>query len=321
MSSIAAVFTCPPEPPFPARAPRSARGRGDRQLGGRPRRGGAGAGAPAGLWAFGGRHHPPTPFVALQSSQDEKFAWGRRTATRSCFWTAWARVIDLCVTQPPAGHLAAVGGRAQHMGGAVSRVGPTETAYLNRGALTTWTSPRSGPTRRKTTATSAGCATSTPRCCPTPPAANTSTPPRWRAGGTSGRPTARTRPAGGAQGPLRPDEPVPPQPEHPAQRGPSAREPAMPGSSPSMAAGPRAVAPSSVLARTSRPCSWRSSGSRGGRDRARPAISEPLDGGKSTCQAVAAARLGAPVTFVCWSVGRARRWWRFVSKRGHGPAG
>jgi ribokinase len=41
------------------------------------------------------------------------------------------------------------------------------------------------------------------------------------------------------------------------------------------------------------------------------AIREPLDGGKSTCQAVAAARLGAPVTFVSVVGTDDRgRWWR-----------
>ena len=40
------------------------------------------------------------------------------------------------------------------------------------------------------------------------------------------------------------------------------------------------------------------------------AISEPVDGGKSTCQAIAAARLGAPVVFVSvvGSDERGRRW-------------
>jgi ribokinase len=46
------------------------------------------------------------------------------------------------------------------------------------------------------------------------------------------------------------------------------------------------------------------------------AVSEPVDGGKSTCQAVAAARLGAPVTFVSLVGSDERgRWWRSQLER------
>jgi hypothetical protein len=148
MSSIAAVFTCPPEPPFPP----ALHGRhvcgvivnwvGDRAQGER-------------LLAPLRAVHPPvvdtialTPFVDLQSSQDEKFAWGRRYYNKNLYLDRMDRqIIDLCVAsiQRVTSPLSAVA--ALHMGGAVDRVGPTETAYLNRGALinldmtSIWTDP------------------------------------------------------------------------------------------------------------------------------------------------------------------------------------
>jgi FAD/FMN-containing dehydrogenase len=136
MASIAAVFTCPPEPQFPEHLHGrhvcgvivnwiGTQAEGERVL--------------APLRAFG----PPeadtialTPFVELQSSQDEKFAWGRRYYNKNAYLDALPdEVVDACVThiQAVTSPLSAVA--IQHMRGAVSRVGPQETAYLNRDAL------------------------------------------------------------------------------------------------------------------------------------------------------------------------------------------
>jgi FAD/FMN-containing dehydrogenase len=136
MASIAAVFTCPPEPPFPPElhgkhmcgvivnwvGPHD---EGERVL--------------APLRGFGPPvvdTIAPTPFAELQSSQDEKFAWGRRYYNKNLYLDDMdQRVMDLCVThlQQVTSPLSAVA--LQHMAGAVSRVGPQDTAYLNRGAL------------------------------------------------------------------------------------------------------------------------------------------------------------------------------------------
>jgi hypothetical protein len=137
MSSIAAVFTCPPEPPFPP------------ELHGRHVCGvivnwvgdhaeGEGVLAPLRTLRPAALVDTiaPTPFVDLQSSQDEKFEWGRRYYNKNLYLDGMGRdVIDLCVAsiERVTSPLSAVA--ALHMGGAVDRVGPTETAYLSRGAL------------------------------------------------------------------------------------------------------------------------------------------------------------------------------------------
>jgi FAD/FMN-containing dehydrogenase len=135
MASIAAVFTCPPEAPFPeALHGRHVCGVIVNWVGPHPE----GERVLAPLRAFGPPAVDtiaPTPFVELQSSQDEKFAWGRRYYNKNLYLDGMDRhVMDLCVEhlQRVTSPLSAVA--VQHMAGAVSRVGPQETAYLNRNA-------------------------------------------------------------------------------------------------------------------------------------------------------------------------------------------
>jgi hypothetical protein len=148
MASIAAVFTCPPEPQFPPELHGQHvcgvivnwvgdHGEGERIL--EP------------LRAFGppaADTIAPIPFVDLQSSQDEKFAWGRRYYNKNAYLDGLnSEVMEACVA-----HIRAVTSPLSavailHMGGAVSRVGPQETAYLNRQArynldiTSIWTDP------------------------------------------------------------------------------------------------------------------------------------------------------------------------------------
>ena len=124
MASIAAVFTCPPEPPFPAELHgRHVAGVIVNWVG--PHAEGERVLAP--VRAFGPPAVDtiaPTPFVELQSSQDEKFAWGRRYYNKNLYLDRMdERVLDLCVThlQRVTSPLSAVA--LQHMAGAVSRVG------------------------------------------------------------------------------------------------------------------------------------------------------------------------------------------------------
>ena len=148
MSSIAAVFTCPPEPPFPPEL----HGRhvcgvivnwvGDHAEGERvlaPLR----AFRPPVVDTIG-----PTPFVDLQSSQDEKFAWGRRYYNKNLYLDGMGpEVMDLCVASIQAGHLAAVGSRRPAHGWRSQPGGPARDRLpqpgrpVNLDMTSIWTDP------------------------------------------------------------------------------------------------------------------------------------------------------------------------------------
>jgi FAD/FMN-containing dehydrogenase len=135
MASIAAVFTCPPEAPFPPELHhRHVCGVIVNWVG--PHEEGARVLEP--LRAFGPPAVDtiaPTPFVELQSSQDEKFAWGRRYYNKNAYLdTLTPEVMESCVSfiRNVTSPLSAVA--VQHMAGAVAQVAPQETAYLNRQA-------------------------------------------------------------------------------------------------------------------------------------------------------------------------------------------
>jgi FAD/FMN-containing dehydrogenase len=148
LTSIAAVFTCPPEPEYPAELHgRHVSGIIVNWVG--PHEEGEQVLAP--LRAFGPPAVDlirPTPFVELQSSQDEKFAWGRRYYNKNAYLDRLDdEVIDRCVAhivrvRSPLSAVAIL-----HMGAAVSRVRPHETAYPNRDAqfnldiTSIWTDP------------------------------------------------------------------------------------------------------------------------------------------------------------------------------------
>ena len=200
------------------RAPRPAGGDGHRVLrrSGRGRR--AGGGAAQGFRTAVAGLCTPTPYLALQSMLDPSFPHGRWYYMRACDVAELSdEVIDIAAERGLAIDSPFTSYPIFQLGGAISRVLRTVRRSAADRAGTPSTSSARRPARRVSPSSASGSATRGGRSNRTSPGCtSTSSPTRAPTDPVRVR-RPDVRPAHGAEAEVRPGQPVPPEPEHPAR--------------------------------------------------------------------------------------------------------